>query len=165
MRTLFLLALGAVCGAVITVVLFTVDPNFDGTQADGAGGGNATLILSEEALSTLIARELPALPAFGQQPVVSATVGSNGIMVVDVTIGGLGVGFRGSVSLNPEISDGDLALEVVDARLGDLAVPQEVADLLEGPIQERLDSIAGGAPYRVTSIRTTEHRLTIEVEI
>ena len=165
MRSLFLLLLGALCGAVATVVLFTVDPNFDGTEADGAGGGNVTLVLSEEALGTLIAHELPKLPAFGDEPVVSVTVGSNGIMVVDITVGGLGVGLRGSTSLNPEIEGGRLALEVVDARLGDLAVPEELAETLEVPLQQRLNTLAGGLEYRLTAIRTTDHQLTLEIEI
>ena len=47
MKSLLLLLLGALCGAVATVVLFTVDPSFDGTEADGAGGGNVTLVLSD----------------------------------------------------------------------------------------------------------------------
>jgi hypothetical protein len=165
MRTLFLLALGGVCGAVATVVLSTVDPNFDGTDADGAGGGNVTLILSEEALSTLITRELPALPAFGAETLASATVGANGIIVVDITVGGLGVGLRGSITLNPEIEDGKLALEVVEARLGELAVPADVAEVLERPLRERVESLADGIEYRVTAIRTTQRRLTIEIEI
>lgn len=160
-----MLLLGAVCGAVATVVLFTVDPNFDGTDADGAGGGNVTLVLSEEALGTLIARELPAFPAFGADPQVNATVGSNGIIVVDITVGGLGVGLRGAITLNPDIEDGRLALEVVEARLGELAVPEEVADRLEAPLQQRLESLAGGLEYRLTAIRTTDRRLTLEIEI
>jgi hypothetical protein len=165
MKSLLMLLLGAVCGAVATVVLFTVDPSFEGTDADGAGGGNVTMILTEEALGTLIANELPKLPAFGEEPQVSVTVGSNGILVVDIAIGGLGVGLRGSVSLNPEIVNSRLHLEVVDARLGELAVPDELAEALEVPFRERLESLAGGFEYRVTAIRTTDARLTIEIQI
>ena len=165
MKSLLFLILGAACGVVATVLLFTVDPNFDGTDADGAGGGNVTLILSEEALGTIVARELPKLPAFGEQPQVSVTVGSNGILKIDIAIGGLGVGLRGSITVNPEIVDGALALEVVEARIGELAVPQELADFIEGPIQQRIDAAAGGFDYRVTALRTTDHRLAIEIEI
>jgi len=165
MRTILALLLGGVCGVVGTVLLFTVDPDFDGTQADGAGGGNLTLILSEEALSKIVTDELAGLPAFGEQTVAAVTVGSNGIMVIDITIGGLGVGLRTSLTVNPEIVDDRLRLEVVEARLGELAVPQELAGLLEGPIQARLDSLAGDLDYRVTAIRTTEHRLAIEIAI
>jgi hypothetical protein len=165
MKSLLFLLLGAVCGAVATVVLFTVDPNFDGSEADGAGGGNITLVLSEDALGTLVANELENLPAFGEGAVAVVTVGSNGIMVMDITIGGLGVGLRSKLTVNPEIVNGQLKLEVVEARLGELAVPEELAEYLEAPIQERLDSLAGEVQYRVTAIRTTEHRLAIEIEI
>jgi hypothetical protein len=165
MKSLLFLLLGGACGVVATVLLFTVDPNFDGTDADGAGGGNVTLILSEEALGTIIERELPKLPAFGDQVQSSVIVGSNGILVIDITVGGLGVGLRSSLTVNPEIVDGALKLEVVEARLGELAAPEELANFLEAPIQERIDSAAGGLDYRVTAIRTTDHRLAIEIEI
>ena len=165
MKSLLLLALGAACGVVGTVLLFTIDPNFDGTEADGAGGGNVTLVLSEEALGTIVARELPRLPAFGDQPQVAVTVGSNGVLVINIAVGGLGVGFRGSIAVNPEIVNGALKLEVVDARLGQLAVPEELAEFIQQPLQERIDAAAGGLQYRVTALRTTDHRLAIEIEI
>jgi len=40
-----------------------------------------------------------------------------------------------------------------------------VAQLIEAPLQERLDSVANGRPYRLTAIRTTEHRLTLEIQV
>ena len=165
MKSLLLLLLGALCGVLGTVLFFTVDPNFDGTDADGAGGGNVALSLSEQSLATLIARELPKLPGFGEAPQVATTVGSNGIITIDIGVGGLGVGLRSSITVNPNIVDGRLKFDVVDARLGDLAVPEELASALENPIERRLDSLAGELDYRVTSIRTTEHRLTLEIEI
>lgn len=165
MKSLFLLILGALCGVIATVLFFTVDTDFKPTEADGAGGGNATVALSEEALSALIAAELPSLPGFGEKPVVEVTVGANGIVRSDISVGGLGVGFRSAITVNPNIVDGRLKLDVVDAALGELALPDEVARAIERPLQQRLDSLAGGRDYRVTSIRTTDHRLTIEIEI
>ena len=166
MRSLLLFVLGGVCGVLGTVLFFTVDPTFDTTtNADGAGGGNVSLVLSEEALATLIARELPGLPGFGQEPQVETTVGSNGIIRIDIGVGGLGVGLRSSITVNPNIVDGRLKFDVVEARLGEAAVPSELAEVMERPIERRLDSLAGEVDYRVTAIRTTERRLTLEIEI
>lgn len=166
MRSFFLFVLGGVCGVLGTVLFFTVDPTFDtATNADGAGGGNVSLVLTEEALAGLIERELPSLPGFGQDPQVETTVGSNGVIRVDIGVGGLGVGLRSSITVNPNIVDGRLKFDVVDARLGELAIPGEVAEVMAHPVEVRLDSLAGELPYRVTSIRTTERRLTIEIEI
>lgn len=165
MKPLFLLALGAVCGVLATVLFFTIDPTFDSPEADGAGGGNVSLALSEDALSALIAAELPLLPSFGEAPKVETTVGSNGLMKVDITVGGLGIGLRGSITLNPNIADGRLRLDVVESSLGELASPEEIAVLIEKPIQDRLDGLASGLDYRLTAIRTTDQRLTLEVEI
>ncbi|MFN8618540.1 MAG: LmeA family phospholipid-binding protein [Dehalococcoidia bacterium] len=164
MKSLFLLVLGALCGVLATVLFFTIDPTFDSSEADGAGGGNVTLSLSEEALAALIARELPQ-PAFGDAPQVQTTVGANGLVKVDIVVGGLGVGLRSGITLNPNIVDGKLKLEVVEANLGELDVPEEIAARIEAPIQARLDSLAAGLDYRLTAIRTTEHRLTFEIQI
>ncbi len=165
MKSLLLLLLGAVCGVITTVLFFTIDPSFDSPEADGAGGGNVALSLNEDALAALIARELPELPAFGESPQVRATIGANGLIRIDITVGGLGVGLRTAVTVNPNIANGKLKLDVVEANLGALALPAEVAQVIEAPLQERLDSVANGRPYRLTAIRTTEHRLTLEIQV
>jgi len=165
MKSLLLLSLGGLCGVIATVLFFTVDTDFGTTDAEGAGGGNVTLVLSEEALATLISNELSDLPGFGAQPLVEIAVGSNGIVRAAITVGGLGVGFRSRITVNPEIVDGKLQLEVVDASLGEIALPDEVAAAIGRPIQARLDELAGHLDYRVTAIRTVEHRLSIEIEI
>lgn len=166
MKSLLLFVLGGLCGVLGTVLFFTVDPSFDSTtDADGAGGGNVTLSLSEEALASLIANELPGLPGFGDTPQVETTVGANGVIRIDIGVGGLGVGLRSSITVNPNIVDGRLRFDVVESRLGDLAVPEDLAGVMAQPIERRLDSLAGEVQYRVTHIRTTERRLTLEIEI
>ena len=82
-----------------------------------------------------------------------------------MTLGTLGVGRRSSITLDPNIVDGRRHLDVVEAALGEVAAPGVVADLIEQPIQARLDDLAGGLEYRLTSIRTTERRLTLEIAI
>lgn len=165
MKPLFLLGLGALCGMVATVLFFTVDPTFDTTDADGAGGGNVSLSFGEEALAALVAEELATIPAFSSVPVVEATVGSNGLLKMNITLGGLGVALRSSITLNPNIVNGKLELQVVEANTGDIALPEEIADLIERALQERLDALADGLPYRLTAIVTTERRLTLDIEI
>jgi hypothetical protein len=165
MRTLLLLVLGGLCGVLGTVLFFSVDPNFDSNGADRAGGGNVSLSLDEQALAAIIARELPAIPAFGEKPLVEVTVGTSGIIRVEMTVGTIGVGLRSSITLDPNIVEGRLQLDVVEAALGDVAAPQAIADLLEQPIQDRLDEVAGGLHYRLIAIRTTDRRLTLEIAI
>ncbi|MGE3073808.1 MAG: hypothetical protein AB7N24_06915 [Dehalococcoidia bacterium] len=165
MKSLLLLALGGLCGVIATVLFFTIDTNSGPSDADGAGGGNMALVLSEVALARLISVELDGFEGFGDQPVVEVTVGSNGIMRAAITAGGLGVGFRSRITVNPNIVDGHLELDVVDSSLGDIADPEDVANAIERPLNQRLDALAAGGEYRVTSIRTVEHRLAIEIEI
>lgn len=165
MKSLLLLALGGLAGVLATVLFFTIDPTFETKEADGTGGGGITLTLTEEALSRLIAGELSKLPVFGAIPQVETVVGSNGLIQVSIGVGGLGVGVRSSITVNPNIVDGRLHLEVVEARLGELAVPEEVAQLIERPIQGRLDGMADGLDYELTSIRTTDRRLSLEIQI
>lgn len=165
MKSLLLLTLGGLCGVIATVLFFTVDTDFGSNEAEGAGGGNITIVLTEEALSTLIAKELAELPGVGDAPLVEVTVGSNGVIRVVITVGGLGVGFRSRITVNPEIVDGKLVMEVVDAALGEIALPDEVAGAIERPLNSRLEQMAGGLDYRVTAIRTTDHRLAIEIQV
>ena len=80
MKSLLLLVLGGLCGAIAAVLAFTVDTDFSAGEADGAGGGNLSLILTEEALATLVANQLSTLPGFGARPAVEVTVGSNGLL-------------------------------------------------------------------------------------
>src|SRR4029079_19785008 len=82
MKSLLLLALGGIAGVLATVLFFTVDPTFNSNDANGAGGGNITLELSEDALAKLVADERANLPAFGDHPQVQVTVGTNGLMKV-----------------------------------------------------------------------------------
>lgn len=165
MRSLLLLVLGGICGVLATVLFFTIDPTFEANEKDGAGGGNVTLVLDERALAIIIADQLPQIPAFGEKPQVEVTVGTAGIIKVEMTLGTLGVGLRSSITIDPNIVDGRLHLDVVESALGEIAAPGVVADLIEQPIQDRLDSLAGGLDYRLTSIRTTERRLTLEIAI
>lgn len=165
MKSLLLLVLGGLCGVLATVLFFTVDPTFQAADTDGAGGGNVTLVLDERALAVIIAEQLPRIPAFGEKPHVEVTVGTAGIVKVEMTLGTLGVGLRSSITLDPNIVDGRLQLDVVEAALGEIAAPDMVADLIEEPIQARLDDLAGGLDYRLTSIRTTDRRLTLEIAI
>jgi hypothetical protein len=165
MKSLLLLALGGVCGVLITVLFFTIDPTFRANESDGAGGGNVTLVLNERALAILIAEQLPQVPAFGEKPQVEVTVGTAGIIKVEMTLGTLGVGLRSSITLDPNIVDGRLHLDVVESALGEIAAPEVIAGLIEQPIQARLDALAGGLEYRLTSIRTTDRRLALEIAI
>ncbi|MGE0601801.1 MAG: hypothetical protein AB7J35_20645 [Dehalococcoidia bacterium] len=165
MRPLLFLALGGLCGVIATVLFFSIDTNGSSTDAEGAGGGNVALVLSEVALAQLFSQELDGFQGFGDQPVVEVAVGSNGIIRAAITAGGLGVGFRARITVNPNIVDGRLELDVVDSSLGEIAQPEDVAKAMERPLNQRLDAIAAGADYRVTSIRTVDHRLAIEIAV
>lgn len=166
MRSLFLLFLGGLCGVLATVLILTIDPSFEsGEVEDGAGGGNVTLSLDEQAIATIVEQELPELPAFAERPKVEVRVERNGFVRVEIGVGDIGVGVRSSILLNPNIVDGQLQIDVESASLGQLALPEQVAEIVEAPIQSRLDSLAEGFEYRLTSIRTTDRRLTLEILI
>jgi uncharacterized protein YpmS len=165
MRSLFLLSLGGLCGVVATVLITTIDPRFDAAEVDGAGGGNVSLTLDERALAAIVEQHLPEIPAFAEQPRVEVRIQRNGIIRVEIGVGEFGVGVRSSIHLNPNIVDGQLQIDVVASTLGQLALPEQVATLVQEPVQARLNALAEGFEYRVTSIRTTDRKLTIEILI
>ncbi|MCC7364588.1 MAG: hypothetical protein IT303_09460 [Dehalococcoidia bacterium] len=165
MRSLFMLALGLVSGAVATVLFFTLDPGFEAGNPNDVGGGNARVSFDEDALSALATRELRGTSGFADDAIVAADIREDGLVTFDITLGALVVGVKASITIDPEIRDGQLALVVVDASLGELGVPGDVAHLLEGPLQSRLDALAGELDYRLTSIATADDRLTLEIEV
>lgn len=165
MRSLFLLALGFVGGAVATVLFFTLDPTFDAGNPNNAGGGNARLSLDEDALSTIATQQLRASLGLARDAVVTADVRENNLITFEVVAGARVAGIRTSITIDPEIVDGRLQLQVVEANLGELAIPGDVAAVLEAPLQARLDALAGNLDYRLTSITTADDRLTLEVEV
>lgn len=165
MKSLFILLLGALCGVLGTVLFFTLDPGFEGDSADGAGGGNASITLDEEALATLIREQLPQIEGLDGETAVDVTIDPAGVLIVELTAGRLGVGVRSSATINPNIVDGRLQLDVVEARLGPVAVPDQLARLMEEPLQARLDALAAGLDYKLTSITTTDRRLTLEIRL
>jgi uncharacterized protein YpmS len=165
MRSLFLLFLGSLCGVLVTVLITTLDPSFDAAEVDGAGGGNVSLTLDERALASIVEQHLPELPAFAERPKVEVRVQRNGVIRVEIGVGEFGVGVRSSIHLNPNIVDGELQIDVVAFTLGQLALPEQVAILVQEPIAARLNALAEGFEYRVTSIRTTDRKLTVEILI
>jgi hypothetical protein len=164
MRSLLLLLLGTGIGIVATVMFITLNPTFETSERDGAGGGNARLSLDEDALATLIHRELTATAGFEDITRVNVRILEEGVIEVETTVAATRiVGVRGTIVLNPDIQDGRLRLRVVSA--GQIDLPEEIARLIEAPLQARLDNLASGLDYRLTSITTTDRRLTLEIAI
>lgn len=165
MKALLILMLGALCGSLATVLFFTIDPAFETDERDAAGGGNARISLDEDALATLITQQLPEVPGFEPDTRVQVTIDPAGVFKIDLAVGKLGVGIQSSIVINPNVVDGRLKLSVVEAKLGALVVPEEFAHSIEVPLQQRLDALANGLDYRLTSIATTDRRLTLEIKL
>ena len=72
---------------------------------------------------------------------------------------------HGAVPATIAVVDGRLKLNVVSSSLGKLALPEEIVERIERPLQARLDDLSGGLEYQLRSISTAEHRLTLEIEI
>lgn len=166
MRSLFLLLLGVVCGVVGTVLFTTLDPDFDPERGPGAVAvGNVRLSLDEDALDTLVRDQLRSLSTFTESSTVKSNIRSDGLIDFTITVGTLGVGLRTTIVVDPEVVDGRLEMNVVEASLGDFALPGEVAERIEAPLQARLEALAGNLDYRLTAITTADHRLTLEIEV
>jgi len=165
MRSLLLLAMGAVAGAVATVMFFSVDPAFEGQGDDGPGGGNARLSLDAEALATIVEARLEEVQPSGADTAVGVKINPNGLIDVTVTVGAPPVGVPVEFVLDPEVVEGGLEIVVVDARVGPLVAPEQLRDVVEKQLQDQLAALAGGFEYRLTAITTTDDRLTLEIEI
>lgn len=164
MRSFLLLLLGAGIGLVGTLMFITVDPVFQTDERDGAGGGNARLSFDEDALAALVYGELRG--AIGYEDVTRLDVrimGEGSIELAATVAADRIMAQRWRIVLNPDIHEGRLTMRVVEAE--QIEYPEEVARMIEEPLQVRLDSLAEGLEYRLASITTTERRLTLEISV
>ena len=165
MRSLFMLMLGGVCGVIATVLLFTLDTTFDSDPDEAAGGGNARLVFDEPGLEALIRSEIEALDGFGAINVVNVEVREEGLMVVELGAGAGGLAITGDLVLTPNIDDGRLRLDVVEARLGSLGVPDPLVRVIEERLTASLDNLDPGVDYTLVAITTTDRELSLEIEL
>lgn len=166
MHGLLLLLFGALCGAVGTALFFTIDPSFETAGGDGAGGGNARISLDEEALATLVEQQLTGIVGLPAGTAVTVVVEEAGLLQVNLVLpAAAGFGIRAGIVLDPEVVNGRLQFNIVEASLGRLAGPEAIAEGIAHPLRQRLEALSGGLDYRLTSIRTTDRRLTLEIAI
>ncbi len=165
MRSLFTLLLGGFCGIIATVLLFSLDTTFESDPDDSSGGGNARLVFDEPGLEALIKKELAALEGFGDISRVTVTVEEEGVLRIEIGVGGPQVGLSGDLIADPNIVDGRLQMDVVQAGVGGLGVPAAIAEVVERKLQQSLDALDPDLDYRLVSITTTNHQLTLEVEL
>ncbi len=164
-RTLMLLVLGGMCGVLATVLFFTIDPTFEADETNGAGVGNAVLVLDERMLAVLIAGEMEQSPELAGAAFVDVSVKTSGVIEVSIVPGGGTPGRPLRLSLDPNILDGRLQVEVIENGLEVLVAAGGAAGLIQAPIEARLQSMAGDSEYRLVSIKTTDRRLTLEISI
>lgn len=164
MRTWFLVLLGLAAGIVGTVLFTTLDPTFDGAEQQTALGGNARISLNEDALAIVIKENLKDLPGAADMH-VSTEIREEGILAVTITVGAVAVAIRATLEIDPEVVDGHLKLNVVSSSLGKMELPENLVERIEAPLQQRLEDLSGSTEYRLRSISTADHRLTLEIEI
>ncbi len=164
-RTLMLLVLGGMCGVLVTVLFLTIDPTFEADETNGAGVGNAVLVLDERILAVLIAGEMERSPVLAGAAFVDVSVKTSGIIEIAIVPGGGTPGRPLRLSLDPNILDGQLSVAVLENGLDALIPAEGAAALLQAPIEARLQSMAGASEYRLVSINTTDRRLTLEISI
>lgn len=165
MRTLLLLILGGLAGVVATVMFISVDTTFEGNPSDGPGGGNLRISLDESALATIIASHLQEQDEFEPDTTVAVTVNNNGLIDVAVGVGVAPVGVVTDLVLDPEVVEGELAIELVDARIGGVSAPRQLATIIEELLQEQIADVTRGFDYRLTAITTADQELTLVIEV
>jgi len=152
MRSLFLLILGIVAGVFGTILWTTLDPTLDSTEPETALGGNARISLSEDALATVIKQNLEDLPGASDMR-VSTDIREDGIVAVSLTVGTGALAVKATLETDPDVVAGRLKLNVVSSSLGKVALPEDIVERIERPLQQRLDDLSGGvgvhAPFNL----------------
>jgi hypothetical protein len=159
MRSLVILALGALAGAVAVIMLQTLDSDGTSPPPEPSGGGNARMSFDEGALVALLARDLEDQLPPGA---ISVSVEARGVVVVSIRGIAPPESISGDITLDPDLDEGQLVLSIVDV---DGAIPPMLVENLQAALRNRLQTLAGAANYRVTAITTANHRLEIEIKI
>lgn len=165
MRSLLTLVLGGFCGVIATVLFFSLDTTFESDPDDSAGGGNARLVFDETGLEALIKKEIATLEGFADISRVDVTIEEEGIIRIELSVGGPQAGLSGDLIADPNVVDGRLQIDVVRAGVGGLGVPAAIAQLIEEKLQLSLDALDPDLEYRLVSITTTNHELALELEL
>lgn len=165
MRPFLSLLFGVLLGATAVLVYFTVDTDFDPDTPDDGGVGNVRLEFHREALEILIAEQLQGVEGVPGDPSVAVVVREEGLLEIELGVGAGSVGVRGTVVVNPEVVEGRLVLEVVEARVGQLPAPEAVVPRLEEALGRAIANIGDGREYRLVAIITRDGVLAFEVEI
>lgn len=166
MRLFLSLVFGALLGATAVLVYLTVDTDFDPGNHDGGGGvGNIRVEFDRDALEALIAQQLSEIDGLPDERSVSVLVREEGLVDVDLAVGAGDLGVTGTVVLNPEVVEGRLAIEVVEARVGDLPAPDAFVAPLEAAIAASFAGVADGLEYRLVAIITRDGVLAFEIAV
>lgn len=165
MRLFLSLLFGALLGATAVLVYFTVDTDFDPGTPDDGGVGNVRLEFDREALEILIAEQIDEVESIPGQPAVAVVVREEGLVDIELGVGAGSVGVGGTVVVNPEVVEGRLALEVVEARVGTLPAPEALIPPLEEALARAIENIGDGREYELVAIITRDGILAFEVEI
>ncbi len=148
-----------------TVLLFSLDTTFESDPDDSTGGGNARLVFDEPGLEALIKKELAQIEGFGEISRLTVTVEEEGVLRIEIGVGGPQIGLSGDLIADPNVVDGRLQVDVVQAGIGGPGVPAAIAEVIERKLQEALDALDPELKYRLVSITTTDHQLTLDVEL
>jgi hypothetical protein len=147
------------------VLFFSLDTTFEADPDDSAGGGNARLVFDEPGLEALIEKEIGGIEGFAEVSTVDVSIEEEGVIRLTLGVGNGQVGISGDLVLDPNVVDGKLDVEVVQAGLGGLGLPEPLAEIIERKLQEQLDALDPEVDYRLVSITTTNRELGLEVEL
>jgi len=164
-RLFLAIAFGALIGAVAVLVYLTVDTDFDPDDPDDGGVGNVRVEFDHDALEVLVLREIGKLEGVPADPAVNVLVRDDGYVDVELGLGTGGLGVAGTIVVNPEVADGRLALEVVEARFGEFSAPDTFVPLLEDALVRSMEGAAEGLEYRLVAIITRDGVLAFEIAI
>jgi hypothetical protein len=165
--TLLPFALGVAAGMVIMLLFRATggdEPRRAAAPAPLDQRPDVWVRFSDGLLTALIRQSIEQ----GESPVpleqVTVETGEGRLVVRGVVVV-LGRRVGGRIEMEPTVVDGSLQMDVREAKLGPLPVPDNVGRLAEKPINDRLATVTGGLPATVTSAHVTADGLVVTARV
>ncbi len=163
------LAVGAVIGALVTLLALIAFAPRPQAASPSAGGQNGNLIINMD--DTYLTTQVSAAISQAKLPITLSNIKAeilpgNQVKISADTDSAFPLGAHLEAVAQVRIESGQLAMHLISAQVGGLPLPAPITSALERPMNERMQEVSAvllPPGYVMTAISTTDHHLLMTI--